>query len=51
MHIYAQIVNDIEAKTVAAASTIKAKSKCNMETAEKIGKEIAEKAKKPKLLK
>lgn len=50
MHIYAQIVNDLEGATLVSASTLQlAKSEpglhCNKEGAERVGKEIARLAK------
>ena len=50
MHIYAQIVNDIEGATLVSASTLQlAKTEagvhCNLEGATKVGKEIARLAK------
>lgn len=50
-HIYAQIINDVEGNTVAAASSIEAGVKkdaakgCNKEAAGVVGKLIAERAK------
>lgn len=48
-HIYAQIINDADSKTIAAASDIKAKSGSKLEKAVAVGKEIAEKAKQAKI--
>ena len=53
MHIYAQIVNDIEGATLVSASTLQlAKTEagvhCNLEGATKVGKEIARLAKEKK---
>ncbi|MCH8824718.1 MAG: 50S ribosomal protein L18 [Planctomycetes bacterium] len=49
-HIYAQIIDDLEGKTLAAASTAekknKAKSGGNCDAAKAVGKTLAEKAKK-----
>jgi len=46
-HIYAQIIDDAEGKTLAAASTLGVKSSgANVEAASKVGKDIAEAAKK-----
>ncbi|HEX7752480.1 MAG TPA: 50S ribosomal protein L18 [Novosphingobium sp.] len=48
-HIYAQIIDDAEGRTVAAASTLVKGSKsvgANVEAAAKVGKELAEAAKK-----
>ena len=45
-HVYAQLIDDGSARTLAAASTVDLKSKKNgMEEAAKVGKEIAAKAK------
>lgn len=50
-HIYAQVINDIEGKTVASASTLEAGVKkdtakgCTKEAAGTVGKLIAERAK------
>ncbi|WP_338468117.1 50S ribosomal protein L18 [Novosphingobium sp. ZN18A2] len=47
-HIYAQIIDDAEGRTVAAASTLVKGQKnvgANVDSAAKVGKEIAEKAK------
>ena len=45
-HVYAQLIDDAAARTLAAASTVELKSKKNgMEEAAKVGKEIAAKAK------
>jgi large subunit ribosomal protein L18 len=45
-HVYAQLIDDGAARTLAAASTVDLKSKKNgMEEAAKVGKEIAAKAK------
>ena len=47
MHIYAQIIDDSDGRTVAAASTLGAKgSGANVDAAKKVGSEIAEAAKK-----
>ncbi len=50
-HIYAQVIDDIEGKTLAAASTLdkefgKKKLSSNVESAKKIGTMLAERAKK-----
>jgi large subunit ribosomal protein L18 len=46
-HIYAQIIDDAQGKTVAAASTLGAKtSGANVDAATQVGKDIAEAAKK-----
>ena len=46
-HIYAQIIDDAEGRTVAAASTLGAKSSgANIDAASQVGKDIAEAAKK-----
>jgi len=46
-HIYAQVINDADGKTVAAASTLGAKaSGANIDAATKVGKDIAAAAKK-----
>ncbi|QIQ85766.1 50S ribosomal protein L18 [Erythrobacter sp.] len=46
-HIYAQIIDDAEGKTLAAASTLGVKgSGANVEAASKVGKDIAAAAKK-----
>ena len=47
-HIYAQIIDDAEGRTIAAASTLVKGAKnvgANVDSAVKVGKEIAEKAK------
>ncbi len=47
-HIYAQIIDDAEGRTIAAASTLVKGQKgvgANVDSAVKVGKEIAEKAK------
>ena len=45
-HVYAQLIDDGAARTLAAASTVELKSKKNgMEEAAKVGKDIAAKAK------
>ena len=47
-HIYAQVIDDVNGKTLAAASTtekdLKGKTGGNIEAAEKVGKSIAERA-------
>lgn len=45
-HIYAQIIDDKEGRTLAAASTLGAKSGGNIAAASKVGKDIADAAKK-----
>ena len=46
-HIYAQVIDDAEGKTLAAASTLGADaSGANVEAAKKVGSDIAEAAKK-----
>ncbi|NQX94348.1 MAG: 50S ribosomal protein L18 [Erythrobacter sp.] len=46
-HIYAQIIDDAEGRTVAAASTLGAKSSgANVDAASQVGKDIAAAAKK-----
>ncbi|MXP25922.1 50S ribosomal protein L18 [Altererythrobacter indicus] len=46
-HIYAQIIDDAEGRTVAAASTLGVKtSGANLDAATQVGKDIAEAAKK-----
>lgn len=46
-HIYAQLIDDAAGRTVAAASTLGAKSSgANVEAAAEVGKQIAEAAKK-----
>ncbi|MFC4255281.1 50S ribosomal protein L18 [Altererythrobacter xixiisoli] len=46
-HIYAQIIDDVAGRTLAAASTLGVKeSGANVDAAVKVGKEIAEAAKK-----
>ncbi len=46
-HIYAQIINDADGRTVAAASTLGEKSSgANVDAAQKVGKDIAAAAKK-----
>ncbi len=44
-HIYAQVIDDQSGVTIAAASTIKAKTGGNVAAAKEIGKQIAELAK------
>lgn len=48
-HIYAQVINDVEGRTVAAASTLdkdgKAKTGATAESAQDVGRRIAERAK------
>lgn len=43
-HIYAQLVDDVNGKTLAAASSLKTGKQGNKSMAEEVGKEIAEKA-------
>ncbi|RKF21891.1 50S ribosomal protein L18 [Altericroceibacterium spongiae] len=46
-HIYAQVIDDAEGRTVAAASTLGVKSSgANVDAAQQVGKDIAEAAKK-----
>ncbi len=46
-HIYVQIIDDLEGKTLVAASTVEAKSKTggNLAAAKEVGKAVADKAK------
>ncbi|PWG02834.1 50S ribosomal protein L18 [Sphingosinicella humi] len=48
-HIYAQVINDVEGRTVAAASTLdkdgKGKTGATAESAQDVGRRIAERAK------
>ncbi len=44
-HIYAQIIDDLDGKTLASASTIKADGGGNIAAAVEVGKQIAQKAK------
>ena len=48
-HIYAQVINDIEGRTVAAASTldkdVRGQAGATVESAKEVGRRIAEKAK------
>ena len=44
-HIYAQIVDDLDGKTLVSASTIKASGGGNVAAAVEVGKQIAQKAK------
>ena len=46
-HIYAQLINDMEGKTIVSASTREAKIKTggNLAAAKEVGKQIAERAK------
>ncbi|NQU17346.1 MAG: 50S ribosomal protein L18 [Candidatus Saganbacteria bacterium] len=46
-HIYAQVIDDLNSKTLAAAGTLKkgAKNTSNIKAASKVGEEIAQKAK------
>ena len=44
-NIYVQIIDDVEGVTLVSASSLDMKlKKCNIETAEKVGKEVAERA-------
>ena len=45
-HIYAQIIDDAAGRTLAAASTLGAKVGSNVDAAAKVGKDLAEAAKK-----
>ena len=45
-HIYAQIIDDSKGHTVAAASTLGSKGGANVDAAAKVGKDLAEAAKK-----
>ena len=48
--IYAQLIDDEAGKTIASSSSLELKLKANnLETASKVGKDIAEKAKKAKI--
>lgn len=49
-NIYAQIIDDVESKTLAAASSLKSKN-TGIEAAKEVGKDIAERAKKAKVTK
>ena len=40
-HVYAQIIDDVNGKTLAATSSLKVGGSCNRETAKKVGQEIA----------
>ena len=46
-HMYAQLVDDLNGKTITAASTVQAKAESggNVEAAKVVGKDLAEKAK------
>ncbi len=44
-HIYAQVINDLDGKTLASASTIKAGNGGNITAATEVGKQIAKQAK------
>lgn len=44
-NIYAQVIDDLDGKTLASASSIKASGGGNIAAAKEVGKEIAEKAK------
>lgn len=48
-YIYAQLINDTDAKTLTSASTVKAKEKNNIEAATKAGEAIAAYALKNKI--
>jgi large subunit ribosomal protein L18 len=45
LHIYAQIINDVEGKTLAAASSVELDKGSNKDAATQVGKSLAEKAK------
>ncbi len=45
-NVYVQVINDLEGKTVASASTLNSKASANVTTATELGKQIAESAKK-----
>jgi large subunit ribosomal protein L18 len=45
-HIYAQIIDDADGRTVAAASTLGGKTGANRRCRAEVGKDIAERAKK-----
>ena len=45
-HIYAQIIDDAAGRTLAAASTLGTKGGSNVDAASKVGKDLAEAAKK-----
>jgi len=44
-HIYAQVIDDVAGKTLAAASSATAEKGCDIESAKKVGEALAEKAK------
>lgn len=48
-HIYAQIVDDVQGRTLAAASTVDLDKTGKVDTAREVGKKIAEKAKEAKV--
>jgi large subunit ribosomal protein L18 len=48
-HIYAQIVDDVQGRTLVSASTVELDKNGTIETAREVGKAIAEKAKTKKL--
>lgn len=48
-YIYAQLINDVDAKTLTSASSIKMKAKNNIEAATKVGEAIASYALKNKI--
>lgn len=53
-HIYAQVVNDLEGKTLVSASTLVKKNtgaRCNLAGAAEVGKEIARLAKEQNIVK
>lgn len=43
-HIYAQVIDDVSGKTLAAASTVRQDSGCTSEDAKQVGTHLAEKA-------
>lgn len=48
--IYAQLIDDVNGVTLASSSSLELKEKaCNIEVATKVGKDIADKAKKAKI--
>lgn len=44
-HIYAQVIDDLAGKTLAAASTVKQDAGSSVDAAKEVGKNLAEKAK------
>jgi len=44
-HIYAQVIDDVAGKTLAASSTVKQDSGCTVGDAKSVGTDVAEKAK------